>query len=319
VLAGTFPAEALVISVTGENVAGTGAEAVAEAVSDADGALTVADESEAGAGSDEDESGVAASLTATVDLSESVLVGVGLPAIPNGSVYDLIPGSASTLTMSDVAGDYEWVKTNLAQRLMSYVIEHADGNPNVIRFLYNWGHGVTSPENPTYTESEKEAWIPLLMQWDGRWGYNDYGTGPAGLTGCAPTCLAMIGFGLTGDEMITPASLCTWAEENGYFVEGSGSSWSLITDGLAPYGISCRSVSTDSATIDAELAAGHPVVINVGVGRFSAVGHFMVLTGQDESGNYILNDPNNLENSSQTWSWTDLAAEVQAAWAFANE
>jgi len=102
VLAGTFPAEALVISVTGENVAGTGAEAVAEAVSDADGALTVADESEAGAGSDEDESGVAASLTATVDLSESVLVGVGLPAIPNGSVYDLIPGSASTLTMSDV-------------------------------------------------------------------------------------------------------------------------------------------------------------------------------------------------------------------------
>ena len=40
------------------------------------------------------------------------------------------------------------------------------------------------------------------------------------------------------------------------------------------------------------------------------------LAGMDENGNFILNDPNNLENCSRTWPWEDLSSEIQAAWSY---
>ena len=40
----------------------------------------------------------------------------------------------------------------------------------------------------------------------------------------------------------------------------------------------------DESTIDSELCAGHPVIVDVG-------GHFVVITGKDGNGNYVMNDP----------------------------
>ncbi len=236
-------------------------------------------------------------------------------------------GSGSILTNEMVAGEYEWVRTEMAGRFMPYVIEHAEGNPNVIHFLYEYGHDVSSPETFTYTDEERQkllpllgedvtGLVPLLMQWDWRWGYFWYGGGPAGLTACAPTCMTMIGLGLTGDETITPRSMCEHAINSGYWVDGQGTSWDLVGNAFPGKSIIANSISPDEYTITAELNAGHPVLINVGVGKFSAVGHFMVLAGIMDDGTFILNDPNNLENCSKTWAWSDLAPEVMAAWSY---
>ena len=236
-------------------------------------------------------------------------------------------GSHSTLTNELVADEYEWVKTNLAGSYMPYVIPHAEGNPNVIHFLYVRAKGGVSPETFEYTDEEREkkipplgddvtGLVPLLMQWDWRWAFNWYGGGPAALTACAPTCMAMIGFGLTGDESINPWQMCQYAENAGYWVPGSGTSWDLVLNAFPNHPITGQKISPDQYTITAELNAGHPVLINVGVGKFSAVGHFMILAGMDESGNFILNDPNNLENCSKTWPWEDLSSEITAAWSY---
>ena len=40
--------------------------------------------------------------------------------------------------------------------------------------------------------------IPMLLQWDERWGYESYGSGLIGWTGCGPTCLSMAGSGTDG-------------------------------------------------------------------------------------------------------------------------
>ena len=122
-------------------------------------------------------------------------------------------GSGSTLTVENTRDEYEWVKTNMAGRFYPYVIVHAEGNPNVIHFLYEYGHDYTSPAAFHYTDEEKKTFtdtgksgaarVPLIMQWDYRWGFNWYGGGPAGLTACAPTCMTMIGLGLTGKETYT--------------------------------------------------------------------------------------------------------------------
>lgn len=231
-----------------------------------------------------------------------------------GGIYML--SSHSTLTVEDTAEEYEWVKTNLAGSFMPYVISHAEGNPNVIHFLYEYGNGAVSPDSFTYTEEEKSADIPLLMQWDWRWGFAHYGGGPAGLTGCAPTCLAMIGFGLTGDESITPRSIAEHSIRSGFWVDGQGTSWALVTNAFPGQPISCSSLNVDQGSVNWALQAGYPVLINVRIGRFSAVGHFMVLAALTEDGTYVLNDPNNLENCSIAWTWSELQPEITAAWVY---
>lgn len=251
----------------------------------------------------------------------------GAEILPDDEMLTVM-GSGSTLTNEMVAGEYEWVKTEMAGRFMPYVIEHAEGNPNVIHFLYLYGHDVTSPDTFEYTDAERQCLlpllgddvkglVPLLMQWDWRWGYDWYGGGPIGLTGCAPTCMAMIGMGLTGDESFNPREMCAYSESAGFWVSGSGTSWSLVTNAFPNHPISVWQISPDEGSIRSELQAGHPVLINVGIGKFSAVGHFMVLAGLAEDGTFILNDPNNLENCSRTWAWSDLASEVVSAWSCA--
>ena len=273
----------------------------------------------AGAGSAEDAAGAGQEDASSLNTGETEL-------LPADEMVTIL-GAHSYLTNEMVAGEYEWVKTNLAGSYMPYVIPHAEGNPNVIHFLYVRAKGGESPETFEYTDEERNkaipplgegvtGLVPLIMQWDYRWAFNWYGGGPAALTACAPTCMAMIGFGLTGDESINPWQMCQYAENAGYWVPGSGTSWDLVLNAFPNHPISGQKISADQYTISAELSAGHPVLINVGVGKFSAVGHFMILAGQNADGNFILNDPNNLENCSRTWPWEDLSSEITAAWSY---
>lgn len=38
----------------------------------------------------------------------------------------------------------------------------------------------------------KTGGIPLLLQWDERWGYKNYGDNIMAINGCGPTCLSMV-------------------------------------------------------------------------------------------------------------------------------
>ena len=43
------------------------------------------------------------------------------------------------------------------------------------------------------TKSEMEQEFPLFLQWDPRWGYQEYGkSSNIGIVGCGPTCLSMV-------------------------------------------------------------------------------------------------------------------------------
>lgn len=41
--------------------------------------------------------------------------------------------------------------------------------------------------------------VPLLLQWDQRWGYHRYAGEEMGLSGCGPTALSMVAIFMTGD------------------------------------------------------------------------------------------------------------------------
>ena len=55
--------------------------------------------------------------------------------------------------------------------------------------------------------------IPLLLQWDERWGYSVYGDNMIAVNGCGPTAVAMVVSGLLCDPSVTPYKVAKFAED----------------------------------------------------------------------------------------------------------
>ena len=158
--------------------------------------------------------------------------------------------------------------------------------------------------------------IPHFLQWDERWGYETYGSDFLAVTGCGPTCLSMVTCGLTGDTQWNPYEVAKMAEDNGYYVDGSGSSWDLMSSGAEKLGLTVSSVIFDAEHIRATLEAGQPIICVMGPGDFTDAGHFLVLTGVDKNGDIILQDPNSVERTKQHWDVQKLMNQMKNLWAY---
>ena len=168
-----------------------------------------------------------------------------------------------------------------------------------------------------FSESIKvrKAEIPLLLQWDERWGYASYGENMIAISGCAPTSLAMVISGLTGDTSITPYKVAKYAEDNGFYVDGTGTSWSLMTSGSEFFGIDSKQISLSKDNIFSELENGHPIIASMREGDFTTAGHFIVLTGVS-NGKIKVNDPNSKKRSSLLWDYDRLESQIKNLWSF---
>ena len=158
--------------------------------------------------------------------------------------------------------------------------------------------------------------IPHFLQWDERWGYEIYGSDFLAVTGCGPTCLSMVTCGLTGDTQWNPYEVAKMAEDNGYYVDGSGSSWALMSSGAEKLGLTVSSVIFDAEHIRATLEAGQPIICVMGPGDFTNAGHFLVLTGVDKNGDIILQDPNSVKRTKQHWDVQKLMNQMKNLWAY---
>lgn len=160
----------------------------------------------------------------------------------------------------------------------------------------------------------KKGEIPLLLQWDERWGYATYSDNIIAINGCGPTALSMVASGLTGDSSITPYKVAKYAEKNGYYVEGTGTSWSLMTEGCLHFGVQSRELVLDQNIIFAELENGNPIICSMRPGDFTTTGHFIVLTGTD-GGKIQVNDPNSKQRS-KLWEYDTLEYQINNLWVF---
>jgi len=157
--------------------------------------------------------------------------------------------------------------------------------------------------------------VPLLLQWDPRWGYSEYGSGPLGITGCGPTCLSMVLTALTDKGDYPPDVVAAYSLENGYYVDGSGTKWSLMTDGAAGLGLTSQEVPLWEDSMVQALNEGKPIIVNVGEGDFTENGHYIVLTGYSD-GAFTVNDPNSNARSERTWTYSELEGQIRAMWSF---
>ena len=157
--------------------------------------------------------------------------------------------------------------------------------------------------------------IPLLLQWDERWGYAYYGEDIMAIDGCGPTTLSMVICGLTGDNSITPYKVAKYAEENGFYVAGAGTSWSLMSDGCQYFHIESEELPLQKDLIMSTLENGSPIICSMGAGDFTIAGHFIVLTGI-EDGKIKVNDPNSIARSSLLWEYERIAPQIKNLWRF---
>ena len=160
---------------------------------------------------------------------------------------------------------------------------------------------------------EKDGAVPLLVQWDARWGYEKYGSDYLAVTGCGPTCLAMAGLYLTGDPNMRPDQIAEFAQRNGYYASGYGSSWTLISEGGEQLGLDVTELPLVKKKITDALEAGNPVILAMGPGDFTTAGHYIVLTGVEED-LFRVNDPNSYVNSEKLWSYEELESQIRNIW-----
>lgn len=158
--------------------------------------------------------------------------------------------------------------------------------------------------------------IPLFYQTDERWADYAYGTDTMDITGCGPTCLSMVVCGLSGEGRWSPPEVARYAEENGYYVEGSGSKWSLMTEGAEGLGLSAKELPLEEGVIRDKLESGSPVICIMGEGDFTTTGHYIVLAGENEDGSIQVNDPNSKKNSGEEWDLQLLMPQMKNLWAY---
>ena len=155
--------------------------------------------------------------------------------------------------------------------------------------------------------------VPLFLQWDSRWGYEKYGSDFLAVTGCGPTCLAMAGAYLTGDETMTPHQIARFAEKNGYYEPGYGSSWTLISEGAGELGLTATELPLVKKKMVDALDSGCPVILAMGSGDFTTTGHYIVLTGTQD-GAFRVNDPNSIANSRKLWTYEEIEHQIRNIW-----
>ncbi len=184
-------------------------------------------------------------------------------------------------------------------------------NPETETFVLEYPlYQETDYDLSEYADSET---VPLFLQWDQRWGYKRYGSDVIGITGCGPTCLAMVGYYLTGDESFTPEAVAEFAEKNGYYASGYGSSWTLISEGGVKLGLDVTEIPLVKSKMVDNLEAGNPIICAMGAGDFTSSGHYIVLIGV-EDGMFRVNDPNSVANSETLWSYEQIESQIRNLW-----
>lgn len=195
------------------------------------------------------------------------------------------------------------------------LIELFKRNPETEGFVLNYPF--RKDKKPDISRAEREA-VPLFLQWDPMWGYRRYGSDFLAVTGCGPTCLAMVGYYLTGDGNMTPDAIAKFAQRGGYYEKGYGSSWTLISKGGPELGLTVQELPLVEKKINNALEAGNPVILAMGPGNFTSSGHYIVLTAVEEDG-YRVNDPNSRVNSGKLWSYETLESQIRNIWAISKE
>ena len=213
------------------------------------------------------------------------------------------------LTIEDFAAQHGLSMSDWPEELL----ELLEKNPETEEFVWNYPLKKDLEVDIDLSEYIGSDSVPLLLQWDPRWGYVEYTGKVMGLSGCGPTCLSMVCIYLLDDAKYTPKYIAAFAEENRYCSPGSGSFWTLISEGGVQLGLDVQQIPLVENRIIENLEQGNPIICNVGAGFFTTTGHYIVMT-QYADGYVKVNDPNSPSKSEQMWKLTEVMEQIRNLW-----
>lgn len=226
---------------------------------------------------------------------------------------NMVSGGGSLAVMALTNGKVREVMAH-ADQYPAELLELLKNNEETADFVLGYPEKKDAP--PAETIGEVTAGeIPLLLQWDERWGYCIYGDDMIALNGCGPTAVAMVAAGLTGDNTVTPYKVAQFSAENGYYAGDSGTSWTLMTEGAQQFGVRGEEMGLSEDSVISALESGHPIICSMRPGDFTTTGHFIVLTGV-EDGKIRVNDPNSRIRSEKLWDYSRLEGQINNLWEF---
>ncbi len=238
------------------------------------------------------------------DLDEELVAELETLAASDGRVAYII-NTIGTVFGDDVADE--------TSRFLQLAVDDSESIDFILGFVDNY----PQEEGQSYDEEVEVGTVPLLLQWDARWGYTQYCSESFAAAGCGPTSFAMVYMGITGDTSLTPYDMGVYATEHGYAVDYQGTiGAAFFSDISAELGLSCISFSPDASALEWYLNNGYVVICNVGPGDFTTSGHFIVVTGMNDEGELIINDPYSTVRSAQTWDVDRVMNQSRTLFAF---
>lgn len=202
-----------------------------------------------------------------------------------------------------------------AEKYPEKLLINLANNPEMIAFVADYKGNTRDYDKAELTEKELQEEYPLFLQWDKRWGCLAYGDDSnVAISGCGPTTLAMAVVALTGNKEATPAAVAKFAMQEGYYMSGTGTMWSLMTEGAAAYDVHSEQINISQIEIKQHLDQGDIVICSVRQGDFTTGGHFILLYDYDDEG-FSINDPFSLYRSGQKWDYGKIRSQIKAVWA----
>jgi hypothetical protein len=200
------------------------------------------------------------------------------------------------------------------QMYPTYLVKLAIDNKEAISFVKNYPEEKDSFNDIKLSRDIMFNKVPLLLQWDDRWGYYYYGDKVMGVSGCGPTCMSMVYIALTGDVSMNPKIMSEFSEDSGYH-NSNGTIWTFMTEGANTLGLSSAVIETNIDIMINELENNHLLICSMSPGDFTTTGHFIVITGY-KNNNFYVNDPNSVIRSNQVWSYDNLKDQIKQIWTF---
>lgn len=196
-----------------------------------------------------------------------------------------------------------------------YLLELYKKNPETKEFVFNYPKLKDRKFQIDLSKEAQSETVPLLFQWDTRWGYAEYAGGMMGLNGCGPTCLSMVALYVTHNKEYTPLYIASVSTDNGYCRDGDGTFWTLMSEGAKYFEMKSYEIPLDKNRIKRELLSGNPIICIMGAGDFTTSGHYIVMTDWQD-GKIKINDPNSKARSETLWEYEKICSQIRNMWKF---
>ena len=204
-------------------------------------------------------------------------------------------------------------RENLPEAEQKLLVNNKDATQYILGYLA--GQQAAPFEQGETVEVNRK--FPYYIQWDKRWAYDKLGETNVAIGGCGPTCVAMALSGILDDKSITPKNIAEKEDASGYFTD-AGTKWSFFDYIAKEYGVKSTGVSLNEEAMKSALSKGNPIIASVHPGKFTTVGHIVLITGVDNEGKFIINDPNSYTRTLKKWSYDELKTEIVAMWEFSK-